>query len=227
MLKPRATTGMILGCLIMLILAGGCGGRDVKVLAKVGNLKITTYDFKIALSNLPENYKILTGSYKGKRKILDNLITKNLLVQEAERRGYHSNPETKKKVKQLKAENRRKLKQEIENLKDRMRVIDRQVYENVMLDDLNRRLKEEGLKGVRIADSEIEAYYQDYARKMKIINPAVKVPELAKVQRQIQAILVEEELLQQLEKKSKVTVQELLFREIYEDEKDVVIDDNP
>ena len=218
---------MILGCLIMLILAGGCGGRDVKVLAKVGKLKITTYDFKIALSNLPENYKILTGSYKGKRKILDNLITKNLLVQEAERRGYHSSPETKKKVKQLKAENRRKLKQEIENLKERMRVIDRQVYENVMLDDLNRRLKEEGLKGVRIADSEIEAYYQDYARKMKIINPAVKVPELAKVQQQIQAILVEEELLQQLEKKSKVTVQELLFREIYEDEKDVVIDDNP
>ncbi|MCK5218571.1 SurA N-terminal domain-containing protein [bacterium] len=227
MQKSGATTGIILGCLIMLILVGGCGGRDVKVLAKVGDLKITTQDFKIALSNLPENYKILTGSYKGKRKILDNLIKKNLLVQEAERRDYHRSPETKKEIKELKAENRRKLKQDIEDLKVRMKVIDRQVYENVMLDELNSRLKKEGLKGVRIADTEIEAYYQDYARKMKIINPAVRVPDLEKVQRQIQAILVEEELLKQLEKKSKVTIQELLFRKIFGDEKDAVIDDNP
>ncbi len=227
MLKPGTTTGMILGSIIMLISAGGCGGRDVKVLAKVGDLKITTQDFKIALSNLPENYSSLTGSYKGKRKILDNLIKKNLLVQEAERRHYHRSPEIKKEVKKLQAENRRKLKEEIENLKERMRVIDRHVYENVMLDKLNSRLKEEGLKGVRIADSEIKVYYQDYARKMKIINPVVQVPDLKKVRGQIQAILVEEELLQQLGKKSKVAVQELFFREIYGDEKDAVIDDNP
>ncbi|MEW6516799.1 MAG: hypothetical protein AB1439_07850 [candidate division FCPU426 bacterium] len=206
----------------------GCGsGADQKVLAVVGEQKITVADFKQALNNLPENYKILAESYNGKHKILDNLVKKELLVMEAERRGYQKDGDVKAKLKELQAKTTSEFEQRLADMKQRAKSLPRQVYENVLLSELNRRLKQEGAEGVEVADSEVKEYYDDYARKLKVLNPAAKVPALEAVQKQIHAILVEEKLIRNLQKQHSVEVKETLFRDLYgENSQDLIIDDS-
>ncbi len=194
--------------------SAGPSGK-VELLAEVGSRKITTEDFQNALANLPEDYKILAESEKGKHKILDNLIKKDLLVLEAEARGYHKDEAVKAKVKEMNQKSRERLQRQIEELQSRLDTVDRQVYENVLRGDLNRPLKKEGLKDFTVSESDVATYYQDYARKMKILNPSAKVPELAKVKAQIEAILVEEQLIKRLQKKSAVEVKEDVFQRLY------------
>ncbi|MCK5241323.1 SurA N-terminal domain-containing protein [bacterium] len=204
----------------------GCGKKGEKVLAIVGERRLTTNDFERALRNLPENYKILAESYKGKHKILDNLIKKELLVIEAQRREYHKDSTLKKKISEVKSKTRKEMDKQIAGLRDQRDFIEQQVYENIMLNELNTHLKKEGLAGVNISQADIAEYYADYARKLKILNPAAKVPKQKTVAKQIKAILVEEKLIKQLEKQSSVEIKETLFREIYGDEnKDVIIED--
>jgi hypothetical protein len=59
-----------------------------------------------------------------------------------------------------------------------------------------------------------------------LLNPAAKVPELATVSAQIRAILVEEKLIKDLEKKHKVAVEEEKFQKLFGDAADVTIQDS-
>lgn len=218
-------TSLTLGAALTVMLAViGCGQESGQLLASVGKNKITTVDFDLALSNLPENYQVLAESYKGKRKILENLVKKDLLVQEAERRGFQEKKDIKEKINSIKKESKKKIQHQIDELKSRLNRVEKQVYENVLLGELNQRLKQEGVTGVSVSENEVATYYEDYARKLKILNPAASVPSLDKVEDQIKAILVEEQLLEKLKKQSKVEVKENRFRELYGKQDDIVID---
>ncbi|MBN1594970.1 SurA N-terminal domain-containing protein [candidate division FCPU426 bacterium] len=215
-------------CCLVLTISGitGCGKKNEKTLAVVGGRKITTVDFNRALQNLPENYKILAESYKGKRKILENLVKKELLVIEAEKRDYSKDAEIKKRVEELVKRSKKEMDERIAMLADQRTSIERQVYENVLLSELNIHLKKEGLQGVEITPQEVSEYYQDYVRKLKILNPAAKVPKQETVAKQIKAILTEERLISNLEKAHSVEIKETMFKELYgDDTKDIVIDD--
>lgn len=226
-MKRTALQGLCLTAVGGCLLLAGCGSNDQKVLAVVGNQKVTVADFKQAINNLPENYKILAESYNGKRKILDNLVKKQLLVMEAERRGYPKDIDVKDKLKELRAKAQSEYRQRLAEMQQRGKSLPRQVYENVLLSELNRRLKQEGSEGITVTEQEIKDYYDDYARKLKVLNPAAKVPELLVVQKQIHAILVEEKLIGKLQKQHSVEVKETLFKELYgESSQDLIIDDS-
>jgi len=137
----------------------------------------------------------------------------------------HQEDVIKKKITEIQGKTQEELDKQILDIKSQQGYISRQVYENVLLNELNSNLKKEGLKGVEISESEVKEYFEDYARKLKILNPAAKVPKLKTVQKQIKAILVEEKLISRLEKDSSVEVKESRFREQYGDDNiDIVIE---
>ncbi len=222
MQKSCVYVGLVLGA-AGLMLAGGCSTKKGEVLAEVGGRQITTNDFQMALNNLPENYRVLAESYKGKHKILDNLVKKDLLVEEAKRRGYDKQKDIKEKIDKTREKSKRKLLSQIADLKARLAMVDQQARENVLLGELNKKLKEEGVQGISISGDQVKTYYQDYARKLKILNPAAKVPDMNEVEKQIKAILVEEELINQLKKQSKVVVKEKRFKDLYGDKENIVV----
>lgn len=207
------------GCLILALgmlawVLAGCSKKE-DLLAEVGPDKITNTDLVIALANLPENYKILAGSYKGKRQILDNLVKKSLLVQEAEVRGYQKEAAVKSRIKEYQKKSRAQLEKEMALLQERLAKIDRQVYESVLLTELNTRLKQDTQRQAAIPEADLQNYYDEYSRRLQILNPTAKIPPLAEVAAKIRAILVEEALLKDLEKKNKVSIKEELFRKLY------------
>ncbi len=73
-----------------------------KVLAKVNGIPITISDFKKEEKKLPPNLRALLKSKEKQKQFLDNLITKELLYQEAEK---------------LKLENRRDIKEILKSYK--------------------------------------------------------------------------------------------------------------
>jgi len=67
-------------------------------LAKVGTVKITQADLDREMKNLPEFAQALFAGSEGKEKFLDELVKKEMLYQEALKKGLDKNPEFVSKV---------------------------------------------------------------------------------------------------------------------------------
>lgn len=71
-------------------------------LAKVGTVKITQADLDRDIKHLPEFAQKLFEGPEGKRKFLDEMIKKELLYQEAVKRGMDKDPEFVRKLEEFK-----------------------------------------------------------------------------------------------------------------------------
>jgi len=78
------------------------GEQKGPYLAKVGNTKITQADMERELKNLPDFAQKLFADSAGKEKFLDELIKKELLYQEALKKGLDKNAEFQSKVEEFK-----------------------------------------------------------------------------------------------------------------------------
>lgn len=106
-IPPCRSTVVALACLALLAVFGsGCGGKDKElaadaVLAKVGDKKITAkyYEKKLARLNpadLPrddDGNLLDTAELPGKRKFLDTIINKDVMVTVATRMGFNADPQ--------------------------------------------------------------------------------------------------------------------------------------
>jgi len=91
----------------------GCNGKkegDAKkeaapsgpVLAEVGSAKITVDAFKKELENLPPYLKPMTETADGKKEMLETMIIRELILQEASKEGIENTPAVKDKLDELK-----------------------------------------------------------------------------------------------------------------------------
>jgi peptidyl-prolyl cis-trans isomerase C len=71
-------------------------------LAKVGNTTITQADFDREFKALPEYAQQLFGDEKGKEKFLNELVNKEILYQEALKKGLEKTPDFQKKLEDFK-----------------------------------------------------------------------------------------------------------------------------
>lgn len=78
------------------------GEQKGPYLAKVGTIKITQADLERDIKNLPEFAQKLFEGAAGKEKFLDEMIKKELLYQEATKRGLDKDPEYVRKLEEFK-----------------------------------------------------------------------------------------------------------------------------
>ncbi len=91
---------IVLSCLIILLLA--VPNLKAEELANVNGTSITMADFQAKLSELPPDVRHRMVTSEGKRDLLDNLITSELLLNEAKRQGLEKDKETAKKLEEAK-----------------------------------------------------------------------------------------------------------------------------
>ncbi len=90
--------------ILVVSLAGACAKKEETKgpsLAKVGATKITEADLERDLKNLPDFAQKLFEGPGGKEKFLDELIKKELLYQEATKRGLDKDPEFVRKLEEF------------------------------------------------------------------------------------------------------------------------------
>jgi EpsD family peptidyl-prolyl cis-trans isomerase len=91
--------------ILLLCVFIGCAKKEEQkgaYLAKVGTTKITEADIDREMKNLPEFAQKLFEGSGGKEKFLDEIIKKELLYQEAMKKGLDKNAEYQKKLEDFK-----------------------------------------------------------------------------------------------------------------------------
>lgn len=72
------------------------------VLAEVGSTSITVDSFKKEMESLPPYLKPMTETADGKKEMLETMIIRELILQEASKDGIENAPEVKEKLEELK-----------------------------------------------------------------------------------------------------------------------------
>lgn len=112
-MKITAITKLITTTLCMAALAGCQGGgtsgganseskKEGKVLADVNSGSITTGDFDRELKNLPEYLKAMADTPQGRKEMLDTMVIRELILQQAAKDGLDKGPEIEDKLQDLK-----------------------------------------------------------------------------------------------------------------------------
>jgi len=116
----------------------GCSSADKaegKVVAQINKYKMTAEDMKYEFKNAPYDEVALLKTEKGRKRYLDGIIEKEVLLQEAQRQGI---------------DREKAFMKSIENY-----------WEQALLKALLERKSKEVLDLVQVYDNEIEEYYRD------------------------------------------------------------------
>jgi len=77
------------------------GKKEGKVLAEVNNGTITTGDFDRELKTLPEYLKAMADTPQGRKEMLDTMVIRELILQQAAKDGLDKGPEIEEKLQDL------------------------------------------------------------------------------------------------------------------------------
>lgn len=111
-MKVTSITPIIAAALCAATLFGCQGGtsssgsksevkKEGQVLAEVNSGSITTGDFSRELKNLPEYLKAMAATPEGRKEMLDTMIIRELILQQASKDGLDKSPEVEEKLQDL------------------------------------------------------------------------------------------------------------------------------
>lgn len=96
---------LLLGVLVLALAFLGCSKEKVQegqVLAQVNDARITLEEFKKEITNLPPGLKPLVSGPEGQKRFLEDMIKRELLLQEAGRRRIEERPEVRERLSDFK-----------------------------------------------------------------------------------------------------------------------------
>ena len=76
--------------------------KEGQVLAEVNGDTITTGDFNRELKNLPEYLKAMADTPDGRKEMLDTMVIREVILQQAAKDGLDKGPEIEEKMKEMK-----------------------------------------------------------------------------------------------------------------------------
>ena len=77
-------------------------GKDAKVLATVNGAKITSADFDREVKSLPEYIRAMADTPQGKKEMIDTLVMRELILQQAAKDGVDKSKDVEEKLAELK-----------------------------------------------------------------------------------------------------------------------------
>lgn len=78
------------------------GKKEGQVIADVNGKTITTGDFTRELKNLPDYLKAMADTPQGRKEMLDTMVIRELILQQAAKDGTDKGPEIEEKLQELK-----------------------------------------------------------------------------------------------------------------------------
>lgn len=75
---------------------------DGKVLAEVNGAKITVGEYNREVENLPPQYKPFATSADGQRQLVDTMVIRELMLEQAKKEGMEKSPEVTEKLEDVK-----------------------------------------------------------------------------------------------------------------------------
>jgi len=166
----------------VLFFAGCSSGKDNsgnKVVAQINRYKLTMDDLKYELENVPYDEVVSLKTESGKKRYLDGLIEKEVLLQEAQRQG-------------------------IDKERDFMKSIEN-YWEQALLRILLERKSREIANLIHVYDNEIEEYYKNSGENLPFSKVKTEIRNIIKQKKETEAMSA---WIDELKKKSYIKVNE-------------------
>jgi peptidyl-prolyl cis-trans isomerase C len=77
-------------------------GKDAKIIATVNGAKITSADFDREVKSLPEYIRAMADTPQGKKEMIDTLVMRELILQQAAKDGVDKSKDVEEKLAELK-----------------------------------------------------------------------------------------------------------------------------
>ena len=174
-------------CVLFILFLTGCSADsnpNKKVVAQIDKYKMTIEDLKYEFKNAPYDEIVLLKTEKGKKRYLEGIIEKEVLLQEAQRQG-------------------------IDREKDFMKSIEN-YWEQALLRILLERKSKEILNLITVYDNEIEEYYKDSGEDMPLSKVKNEIRDIIKQKKQTEAM---NNWIEELKKRSYIKVDENVLKE--------------
>ncbi len=198
---------LVLAAVLVFVVVIGCakGGTEA---AKVNGKVITTQDLDDEIESLPSQYKMFAQSPDMKKKILDNLVISELLIQEADKEGLLAKADIQKKIKDYEASIKAEVETQIISLQRQKEKASDIAKRETVIKEL---LATKDFKDQQVSDQEIKQSYVQYSASMKKQDPNAKVEPLEKIQNDIRTSLARQKWLDSLKAKASITVNDSIF----------------
>jgi|ERR1035437_2442506 hypothetical protein len=195
---------IVLASIFVMALVIGCEKGGVEA-AKVNGKIITVEDLNDEIESLPAQYKMFAQSPEMKKKILDNLVISELLIQQAERDGILAKPDVQKKIKDYEKSIKTEIETQLYNLKRQKEKASAIAKRETVIKEL---LAAKDFSTAIISDAEIKQSYVQYAASMKRQDPNAKVEPIDKVKGEIKTSIARQKWLDELKSKANITINE-------------------
>jgi len=191
---------------LVLIAAVGCDiSKKGNVVATVNGQVITSDELDAEMDNIPSQYKMFMMNAEGKKRILDSMITRELVIQEADKEGLTKNPEIQAKIKEYEDEMKRDIETQIISLKKQLEKLSDTAKKEVLINEV---LKNKDYKDVQVSDKEIQDGYSQYVKSAKAQDPNAQVKPLSAVKDQVKLSVAREKWLDALKATAKININE-------------------
>ncbi len=187
----------------MFLVVSAC--NDGRPVANVNGKVISVQDLNDEIDNLPVEYKMMAQSPDMKRRILDNLIITELLLQSAQKDGLLNDPEIQRTIKekeiQIKADAEAQIYAAKRQKENAGKIAKREVVIKEMLDS-------KSFKDIKVDDKELVKFYDQYANMMKQSNPNAKVESYNNLKEDIKRTVIRQKWIDSLKSEAKITINE-------------------
>lgn len=180
----------------------GCEKGGVEA-AKVNGKVITVQDLNDEIESLPAQYKMFAQSPEMKKKILDNLVISELLIQQAEKDGILAKADVQKKIKDYEKSIVTEVESQLINLKRQKEKAGSIAKRETVIKEL---LSAKDFSKAVISQADIKQSYAQYVASMKRQNPNAKVEPMAKVTDEIKTSLARQQWLEELKSKANIKI---------------------
>ena len=199
---------LVLAAVLVFVMAIGCAKNGGATAATVNGKVITTQDLDDEIESLPQQYKMFAQSPDMKKKILDNLVISELLIQEAEKEGLLAKADVQKKIKDYESSIKAEVETQIISLQRQKEKASDIAKRETVIKEL---LATKDFKDQPVTDQEIKQSYAQYSASMKKQDPNAKVEPLAKIENDIKTPLARQKWLDSLKAKANITVNDSVF----------------
>lgn len=170
---------LIVGC------SSGNNNAENRIVAQINKYKMTMDDLRYEFKNAPYDQAALLKTETGRKQYVENLIEKEILLQEAQRQG-------------------------IDREKDFMKSIEN-YWEQALLKMLLERKSREISGLVHVYDNEVENYYKDSGEGMPFLKVKSEIKDIIRQKKEADAMNA---WINDLKNKSYIKVDEEVLRSI-------------
>lgn len=192
--------------LLIFIISGCKNNREV--VANVNGKVISVSDLNDEIDNLPVEYKMMAQSPDMKRRILDNLIITELLLQNFAKDGLLNDPEIQRTIKEKEIQIKAEADAQIYLYKKQKENAGKIAKKEVVVKEM---LKGKSFEDIKVDEKELVKFYDQYANMMKQQNPNAKIESYGNLKEEIKKTVVMQKWIERLKNEANIVINEELL----------------